>query len=87
MPKAIISNRIYLEKLTDEQLKHITKSLTYELVKNTFQRLPSGKLNPKKQIEYLKAYKLLPKGIITIPQGRSDLIPEGYEILDKRVTN
>lgn len=87
MPKAIISNRIYIEKLTPEQLKQITDSLTYELVKNTFQRLPNGKLNPKKQVEYLKSYKLLPGNIITIPQGRADLIPEGYEILDKRVKN
>lgn len=87
MPKAIISNRIYIEKLTPEQLKQITDSLTYELVKNTFQRLPNGKLNPKKQVEYLKSYKLLPGNIITIPQGRADLIPEGYEVLDKRVLN
>lgn len=87
MPKAIISNRIYIEKLTPEQLKHITDSLTYELVKNTFQRLPNGKLNPKKQVDYLKSYKLLPGNIITIPQGRADLIPEGYEVLDKRVLN
>ncbi len=87
MPKAIISNRIYLEKPSDEQFKEITQALTYALEKNTFQRMPNGKLNPKKQIEYLKNYTLLAKGIITIPQGRTDLIPEDYEIIDKRSTN
>lgn len=87
MPKAVISNRIYLEKLTQDQLKHITDSLTYELVENTFQRLPNGKLNPKKRIDFLKNYKLLPGGIVTIPQGRIDLIPEGYTVLDRRICN
>lgn len=87
MPKAVISNRIYLEKLTQDQLKHITDSLTYELVENTFQRLPNGKLNPKKRIDFLKNYKLLPGGIVTIPQGRLDLIPEGYTVLDRRIRN
>lgn len=84
MPKAIISNRIYIEKLDRDQMKSIVDALTYSVVKNTFQRLPSGKLNPKKQVEYIKNYTLLAGGIITIPQGRSDLIPEGYTIVDKR---
>jgi superfamily II DNA or RNA helicase len=86
VPKAIISNRIYIEKLTAEQLKTLTDKLTYQLVKNTFQRMPNGKLNPKRQVEYLKSFSLLPGGIVTIPQGRLDLIPEGYTVLDKRVT-
>lgn len=85
MPKAIISNRIYLDKPTDEQLKTITDALTYRIEKNTFQRLPNGKLNPKKLLEFIKNYTLLPKGIITIPQGRIDLIPDNYEVLDRRV--
>jgi len=85
VPKAIISNRIYLDKPSDAQLKLITESLTYRLESNSFQRLPNGKLNPKKKIEFLKNYKLLPKGIISLPQGRIDLIPDDYEVLDKRV--
>jgi superfamily II DNA or RNA helicase len=85
MPKAIISNRIYLDKPTDAQLKQITDALTYRLEKNTFQRMPNGKLNPKKQLEFIKSYTLLPKGIITIPQGRLDLIPEEYEVIDRRI--
>ena len=87
MPKAIISNRIYLEKPTEDQLKHIVKTLTYAITKDTFQKLPSGKLNPKKQIEYVRAYSLLPGNVVTIPQGRLDLIPADYTVLDKRITN
>ncbi len=87
MPKAIISNKIYLEKPTKEQEEHIIKSLTYSLVINTFERAASGKLNPKRKIEYLRNYSVLPKGIICIPQGRTDLIPENYEVSDKRIVN
>lgn len=87
MTKAVLSNRIYLGGLSRDQLEQITGSLTYELEKNTFQRMPNGKLNPRKQIEYLRNYQLLPGNIITIPQGRTDLIPEGFEIVDKRITN
>lgn len=38
-----------------------------------------------KTIEIIRNYKMLPRDIISIPQGRQDLIPEGYEILDKRI--
>lgn len=85
MPRAIISNKIYLEGLSTSQLKEITGTLTYAIVKETFQRMGSGKLNPKKQVEYIKNYSLLPGGILTIPQGRIDLIPSDYTITDKRI--
>jgi hypothetical protein len=84
--KAIISNRIYIDDLTDLQLKHITDALTYRMEERGFERQKSGKLNPTKKISYLKNYKLLPRGIITIPSGRSDLIPASHEVLDKRIT-
>jgi hypothetical protein len=35
--------------------------------------------------DIIKNYKVLPKGIMSIPIGREDLIPEGYEIVDKRI--
>lgn len=86
MAKAIISNRIYIDDLTDTQLKNITDLLTYRMEERGFERQRNGKLNPTKKISYLKNYKLLPRGIISIPAGRSDLIPSTHEILDKRIT-
>jgi len=87
MPKAIISNKIYLEKPSEVQEKHIIKSLTHQIMVQGFERTKSGKLNPKRKVEYIRNYGLLPKGIISIPVGRMDLVPEEYQIIDKRVTN
>lgn len=78
MSKAIISNKIYLSNPGPELTKSICASLTYKIKKD------SG--SPKfAKIETIKNYKILPKGILSIPQGRTDLIPAGYEIEDKRV--
>ena len=80
MPKAIISNRIYLDNPGVDGSKKIIQELTYKLKRDTG--------NPQFQaVETIKNYKTLPKGILSIPQGRCDLIPEGYEVLDKRVLN
>lgn len=81
MTKAIISNRIYFKPESSEQYKEIMKTLTYRI---------EGKMNPKtktKPVEIIRNYKALPKGVISIPQGRTDLIPAGYEIEDRRVKN
>jgi len=73
--KAVISNRIYLE--AGEELKNsISKELTY-----TIQSF--GEFNPPTVIKNM--VRLRPK-LITMPSGRTDLIPEDYEIVDKRVT-
>lgn len=79
MTKAIISNRIYLSNPGPAKTKEITSALTYKLKKNTGSKQFAI-------VETIKNYKILPKGILSIPQGRNDLIPEGYEIIDKRVT-
>ena len=78
--KAIISNRIYMDNPGSAATKSIMNSLTYKIHKNT---------GSKKfvSVETIKNYKSFTKGILSIPQGRLDLIPEGYEIVDKRVTN
>ena len=81
MTKAIISNRIYFKPESSAQYRDIISKLTYRI---------EGKLNPRtklKSVEIIRNYKSLPKGIISIPQGRYDLIPEGYDIEDRRVTN
>ena len=75
--KAIISNRIYLDNPGVEETKKIISALTYKIKKNTGNKQFSS-------IETIKNYKVLPKGILSIPQGRQDLIPPGYEIVDKR---
>jgi superfamily II DNA or RNA helicase len=75
--KAIISNRIYLDSPGVEENKQIIKTLTYKIHKDTGSKQFST-------VETIKNYKILPKNILSIPQGRLDLIPSGYEILDKR---
>ena len=78
MAKAVISNRIYLDNPGVEHTKHVIKSLTYKIHKDTGSKKFAS-------IETIKNYKSLIKGILSIPQGRTDLIPQDYEIIDKRV--
>ena len=78
MAKAVISNRIYLDNPGVEHTKHVIKSLTYKIHKDTGSKKFAS-------IETIKNYKSLIKGILSIPQGRVDLIPEDYEVIDKRV--
>lgn len=75
--KAIISNRIYLENPGVEATKKIIQALTYKIKVDTGNKAFA-------RIETIKNYKILSKGILSIPQTRFDLIPEGYEIVDKR---
>lgn len=81
MPKAIISNKIYLDT-TPEIAAVLMKALTYKIKKKA-----TGNRSPFGQYDIVKNYKMLPKGIMTIPSGRADLIPAGYEIIDKRVVH
>lgn len=78
--KAIISNRIYMDNPGNAATKFIANTLTYKLVKNT----GSKKFNT---VETIKNYRLFNGGMISVPQGRTDLIPEDYEIIDRRVYN
>lgn len=78
--KAVVSNRIYLENPGAEYTKVLIKALTYKIKKDTGSKQFQA-------VETIKNYKILPKGIVSIPQGRWDLIPDGYELVDKRVEN
>jgi len=80
MSKAVISNRIYISE-PPEGFEEIKKALTYKIIVKGATK--GGKA--VQNIEVIRNYKMLPRNIISIPQGRQDLIPEGYEILDKRV--
>jgi superfamily II DNA or RNA helicase len=78
MAKAIISNRIYIDNPGILHTKHIINQLTYKIHKNTGSKKFTS-------VETIRNYRSLTSGIISMPQGRVDLIPEGYEIVDKRV--
>ncbi len=72
--KAVISNRIYLEA-TDEYKEVLSKELTYTI----------ASYNPKDPPIVIKNMARIKGGLVSIPVGRTDLIPEGYEIIDKRI--
>jgi superfamily II DNA or RNA helicase len=80
MPKVVISNRIYMDDPGKDHTKHIMRTLTYKIHKDT---------GSKKfvSVETIRNYKTLINGIISVPQGRMDLVPSDYEIVDKRVLN
>lgn len=59
-------------------LKSIIDALTYKIEQV---RDKHGNFNT---VETIRNYRMVSPKIIAIPQGRVDLIPEGYEIVDKR---
>lgn len=73
--KAVLSNRIYMD-CTPEMQSKIDKELTYTI--------PGYK--PDEPPLVIKNMARIRDGLITIPIGRTDLIPENYEIVDKRIT-
>jgi len=73
--KAVISNRIYLE-CTKEYREFLNKELTYTV--------PAQQPNGTPQV--IKNMQRVRENLVTIPIGRTDLIPDDYEIVDKRIT-
>ena len=73
--KAVISNRIYLE-VTEEYKEVLSKELTYSI--------PS--YNPLDPPIVIKNMSRVRKDLVTIPVGRTDLIPDDYEVVDKRIS-
>lgn len=72
--KAVISNRIYMECSAELQ-QQIDDELTYAI--------PSH--NPLDPPQMIKNMGLIRNGLISMPIGRTDLIPDHYEIVDKRI--
>ena len=72
--KAVISDRIYLEVLPNQQQK-IDKELTYSV--------PSFKFGDPPLI--IKNMAMIRQGLVAIPVGRQDLIPNDHEVTDKRI--
>ena len=71
--KAILSNRIYMTR-TEELWDYLLQELTY--------KLPSPK--PGGMPEFHCSVSRVNNNVLTIPIGRTDLIPDNYEIIDKR---
>lgn len=71
--KAVLSNRIYIE-VDHKYEKKLKEELTYAI--------PTYGDGPPMMIYN---YSIFRQGIMTLPMGRTDLIPEDYEIVDKRV--
>ena len=72
--KAVLSNRIFIEVSADYQLK-LDEELTYSIP-------PRRPTDPPIVI---KNMGIVRAGLVTLPIGRTDLIPSDYEIIDKRV--
>lgn len=74
MEKAVISNRIYMNR-TPQLHQDLNEELHYVLPP----KMPGGPNESECDVTRIN------KDILTIPSGRIDLIPEGYEIVDNRV--
>ena len=72
--KAVISNRIYMDCSAELQ-EQLDKELTYTI--------PSH--NPLDPPQVIKNMGIIRNGLVSLPIGRTDLIPEHYEIVDKRL--
>jgi len=75
MDKAVLGNRIFM-KVNASTRESIDKELTY----------PIPSRNPLDPPFMIKNMGLIAGGLISIPSGRTDLIPTDYEVVDRRVT-
>ena len=72
--KAVISHRIYMDCSAELQDK-IDRELTYTIPTH----------NPLDPPQVIKNMGIIRNGLVSLPIGRTDLIPEHYEIVDKRI--
>ena len=72
--KAVISHRIYMDCSAELQDK-IDRELTYSIPTH----------NPLDPPQIIKNMGIIRNGLVSLPIGRTDLIPEHYEIIDKRI--
>jgi len=72
--KAVISNRIYMD-IEPSSFNELDKALTYKIESYRRDAAPI----------IIKNLRKIRSNLISIPVGRTDLIPEGYELKDKRV--
>lgn len=74
MAKAVISNRIFLD-VTDALKKELYTKLTYKIPPKYPGAIPT----------VVRTMGLVNKTTASLPSGRLDLIPEDYEVIDRRV--
>jgi len=72
--KAVLSNRIFMEA-TPEFRKVLSDELTYKIAAQ----------NPNDPPQIIKNLQRVRENLVSIPIGRTDLIPDHYEIVDKRL--
>ena len=77
MAKAVISNRIYLEAENPDHLKRMETALTYKIESYRRDAPPT----------IIKNLRKIRNNLYSIPIGREDLVPHGYEIIEKRVNH
>jgi superfamily II DNA or RNA helicase len=73
--KAVLSNRIYMDASLELREK-LSKELTYKIAPH----------NPNDPPIIIKNLQRVRENLVSIPIGREDLIPNEYEIVDKRIT-
>jgi hypothetical protein len=73
--KAVLSNRIFME-CSPEYRKVLSDELTY--------KIPSQ--NPNDPPQIIKNLQRVRENLVSIPIGRTDLIPNDYEIVEKRLS-
>lgn len=76
MRKAVLSNRIYLEKPTSDELDQIRGELKYVI------RTKAGNVT---RSETINNFSMVSPIVCSIPSGRMDLVATDYEVIDKRV--
>lgn len=72
--KAVLTNKIFLEASAD-LMDNLSSKLTYSIPSSLRGQPPT----------VIKTFGRVNANICTIPSGRQDLIPPGYEIIDKRI--
>ena len=72
--KAVLSNRIYMDANLELREK-LSKELTYKIAPQ----------NPNDPPIIIKNLQRVRENLVSIPIGRGDLIPNAYEMVDKRI--
>lgn len=73
--KAVISNRIYIQTTNKDYVERLASDLTYRIPPRVNGQFPT----------IIKNFNRISPVLVSIPGERHDLIPEGYEIIDKRI--